>query len=813
MSRPWHVPELWPNSTVYIIGGGPSLKEEDLTPLHNSARRVIGVNNAYQLGSWIDLCFFGDCSWFNHHRKGLLKFAGLKVSCCPRFGGRNEKWPGIKFLPKDKEKRNGISNRKNRNKIAWNKNSGYSAINLAYYLGAKRIVLLGFDMHRGPNNETHWHAGHKWGVPKDTKQRRKLNEPYARFLPNTEAIAKDAERLGIEIINCSMDSAITQFKKIPLKEIVQTDSHELLVSKSGNELVVLKEEEVASTSISIAMTSYNSAKFITEALDSILMQSHAKWELIIVDDCSADNTLDVLEKYITEHNIKEKVIVIKHDENQGYGASLGKAIASTSNDLVVILDSDDCLFTGNVFQTCIRVHLAHPEASMTYSNYMVCDKNMHHRSNMNTKQIGKGETWLYKEGNELKTGLKISHLKTIKRTFYDKTEGIEPTLRKMVDKDLILKLSEVGSLVHIDKILMKYRRHKNSLTSTFRHLSKEEQGKLRRDRDQIYEKAIERRRAQNGETLRVYVDGSKRNAVSLMFPYWERNGVVLVDNLKEADVQFSVVRKNVESNIPTLLRIDGVYYDKECRDDRNIAIGHSHSIADALVYQSDCSRQMCEKCLPKRKSGCCWQIIYNGVDASKWRSPLEHQGINVISCSKWRRVKRLPEMIEIFKRFRTIYPEAVFHVIGPMGKGAKEILCDNVIYYGHLAHSEIQKMYQTGDVSLHLCKKDSCPSNVPESIAAGIPVVTTNLCGGAAEMSKLAEGCSIVYEGEQCFDADYIYQDEYNKMTDVVQEKCVQAMINIVKNKMRVELPVELTIEYVARKYLTMMRGICDGSS
>ena len=223
MSRPWQVPELWPNSTVYIIGGGPSLLEEDLTPLHVPSRRVIGVNNAYLLGDFISVLWFGDCSWFNHHRKGLLSFAGLKASCCPRFGGRNDKWPAIKFLPKDKEKRNGISSRRNKNRVAWNKNSGYSAINLAYYLGAKRIALLGFDMCRGPNQETHWHGGHKWGAKKNTRQRLKANEPYARFLPNTGAVARDAKRLGVKIINCSMNSVITHFDKIPFKEVLQTE--------------------------------------------------------------------------------------------------------------------------------------------------------------------------------------------------------------------------------------------------------------------------------------------------------------------------------------------------------------------------------------------------------------------------------------------------------------------------------------------------------------------------------------------------------------------------------------------------------------
>ena len=146
-----------------------------------------------------------------------------------------------------------------------------------------------------------------------------------------------------------------------------------------------------------------------------------------------------------------------------------------------------------------------------------------------------------------------------------------------------------------------------------------------------------------------------------------------------------------------------------------------------------------------------------------------------------------------------------------MARGQEEVLCENVIYYGNLHLDEIKKIYQTGDISLHLCKKDSCPSNIVESIASGIPVVTTNLCGGAAEMCELIEGCSIVYEGEQSFESDYIYQDSYNKISEIVKDKLIAAMVDIIKNKTRVDLSERLTIEYVAQKYLDMMREISLG--
>lgn len=51
-------PKIWRGQTVFIIGGGPSINDTPLHLLHG--RRVIGVNNAYLLGPWVDVCWFGD---------------------------------------------------------------------------------------------------------------------------------------------------------------------------------------------------------------------------------------------------------------------------------------------------------------------------------------------------------------------------------------------------------------------------------------------------------------------------------------------------------------------------------------------------------------------------------------------------------------------------------------------------------------------------------------------------------------------------------------------------------------------------------
>ena len=93
--------------------------------------------------------------------------------------------------------------------------------------------------------------------------------------------------------------------------------------------------------ISIAMPAYNAGKYIAAAIESIIIQTYTDWELIICDDCSTDNTIDIIESYQKEHaNIK----LIKRDTNSG-GCRLPRfdAILAAEGDFVCPVDSDDII--------------------------------------------------------------------------------------------------------------------------------------------------------------------------------------------------------------------------------------------------------------------------------------------------------------------------------------------------------------------------------------------------------------------------------------------------------------------------------------
>lgn len=192
---------MWEKSECFILGGGPSLADVDVECLRG--RRVIAVNNAYRLADWIDVLFFGDCRWYPVHRQALLSFAGLKVTRCEQHVDK----PGIRVI-KSRNTPRGLS--RDQGVVGWNLSSGACAVNLATLFGARRVVLLGYDM-RKVNGENNWHRDYQ------TKAR---HDPYARFLTAWPAIARDAKAMNVEIVNATPGSALDLFPIVDLRDVL-----------------------------------------------------------------------------------------------------------------------------------------------------------------------------------------------------------------------------------------------------------------------------------------------------------------------------------------------------------------------------------------------------------------------------------------------------------------------------------------------------------------------------------------------------------------------------------------------------------------
>ena len=202
---PYWVPtKMWPEQAAFILGGGPSLYQQNLELLHN--KNVIGCNDAYGLGSWIDVVYFGDNPWLDEHRERLKSFKGVKVSCTSSDPLDSD----IKWMLRWPVGLCGGKYRKDR--VGWNASTGASAINLAMLLGATTIVLVGFDM-RFIDGESNWHSNNVSVV---------READYNLFIQGFERIKLDLDERfpQIRVINATPGSAMNTFPIMTLEEAI-----------------------------------------------------------------------------------------------------------------------------------------------------------------------------------------------------------------------------------------------------------------------------------------------------------------------------------------------------------------------------------------------------------------------------------------------------------------------------------------------------------------------------------------------------------------------------------------------------------------
>lgn len=177
---------------VFCLASGPSLTPADVERVRSwrsHDRLVYAVNNTHELAPWADLLFAGDGKWLDRYAAGLT-FHGERVTASQK--GLALGW---EVTPQG---------------FQWYQNSGCGAIAWAIKEGAKRVYLLGYDC-RAANGKTHWHGSHALPL----KDAPNMGNWPTMFVQ----VANAAKHVGVEIINCTRDTALKCFPMAPLESV------------------------------------------------------------------------------------------------------------------------------------------------------------------------------------------------------------------------------------------------------------------------------------------------------------------------------------------------------------------------------------------------------------------------------------------------------------------------------------------------------------------------------------------------------------------------------------------------------------------
>lgn len=211
--------------------------------------------------------------------------------------------------------------------------------------------------------------------------------------------------------------------------------------------------------VSVVMTVYNTVRYLPEAIDSILSQTYRDFEFIIIDDGSNDGSTDVIRDYAA----RDPRIRMSSRPNTGIVKAANEGLAMAGGTYIVRMDSDD-ISEPNRLELQVAYMEAHPECILLGSRVMLCDP-------YGSPVYSSGQKLTHEEIDaELLSpmgGWAVVQPSAIMRSdAVRQVGGYRGTINMSEDHDLFLRLAEKGRVANLPDVLLRYRRHYDSVAHT-----------------------------------------------------------------------------------------------------------------------------------------------------------------------------------------------------------------------------------------------------------------------------------------------------------------------------------------------------------
>jgi glycosyltransferase involved in cell wall biosynthesis/SAM-dependent methyltransferase len=197
--------------------------------------------------------------------------------------------------------------------------------------------------------------------------------------------------------------------------------------------------------VSVIITSYNQARFLSDAIESVFTQTYSQFETVVVDDGSTDNAADVVARYPGVRYILQA--------NQGLAAARNTGLRQSNGAYLVFLDADDCLLPI-ALETGVDCLQTHPECGFVSGHYSLIKSNGspkphpvysagrdHYHGLLRTNYIGMHATVMYR------------------RDIFESIGEFNTALRACEDYDLYLRIAARVPIYRHDKVIAEYRQH------------------------------------------------------------------------------------------------------------------------------------------------------------------------------------------------------------------------------------------------------------------------------------------------------------------------------------------------------------------
>jgi glycosyltransferase involved in cell wall biosynthesis len=225
--------------------------------------------------------------------------------------------------------------------------------------------------------------------------------------------------------------------------------------------------------ISVVIPTYNAANYLKETLDSVLAQDYDDFEIVIVDDCSTDQTKRIIDQYASE-----KIVYIKLERNHG-GPSKARnvGINKAKGKYIALCDSDDIL-PNDRLSTAIKYLDQHPEIAMTFTDEVKFEDstgaiignvlNAYDRFQALNKVKVNDEFYIIKNDDAFECLFYENYILvsgvTIRKTVFGDVGYFDESLFNSDDRDMWFRITRNYSIGFIERIGFKYRIRTSSIS-------------------------------------------------------------------------------------------------------------------------------------------------------------------------------------------------------------------------------------------------------------------------------------------------------------------------------------------------------------
>jgi glycosyltransferase involved in cell wall biosynthesis len=211
--------------------------------------------------------------------------------------------------------------------------------------------------------------------------------------------------------------------------------------------------------LSVTVTNYNYAAYLPHSVESILNQTYKDFELVIIDNASTDNSVELIQEFASQD---QRVRPIIHPQNEGILFSYREAADTSRGRYRVHIEADDWVLEPNAFELQVALLEDNPSVSFCYPAMTMIDPN---GEVVLVSHAHDGDALLPGErAFESLLNLKFTHSgMMIRKDAYRATPGYESGFPHTLDTMLAIHLCEVGDVGYIDQSLYAFRQHGSNM--------------------------------------------------------------------------------------------------------------------------------------------------------------------------------------------------------------------------------------------------------------------------------------------------------------------------------------------------------------